>query len=159
MHYLCFLVGVDGVPPLPEKVLAIEALHPPKGITELRQFLGLGGFYRKYIPFFADVTPCLNTMLRKGATFHWTTQCKNAFKLLQDELVKMSALHYPNPNKQFKLFTDTSKHSYSGILHQEKMSNVSGTEASLIPIAYFSGSFSRTQQLWNTTQKECYAVY
>ena len=59
----------------------------------------------------------------------------------------MPALQYPNLNKQFKLFTDASKHIYSGILHQEKMSDGPGTEASLIPIAYFSGSFSRTQQL------------
>ena len=71
----------------------------------------------------------------------------------------MPALHYPNPNKQFKLFTDASKHSYSGILHQDKTSDVPGTEANLIPITYFSGSFGRTQQLWNRTQKECYVVY
>ena len=83
-------------------------------------------------------------MLRKGATFKWTKQCKNAFKLLKSELVKMPALQYPNCTKQFKLFTDTSKHSYSVIIHH---------------IEYFSGSFSKTQQLWNTTQKECYAIY
>ena len=46
-------------------------------------------------------------MQRKGATFKWTEQCKNAFKLLKSKLVKMPALQYPNPNEQFKLFTDT----------------------------------------------------
>ena len=86
-------------------------------------------------------------MLRKGVTFNWTTQCENAFKLLKSKIVRMPALQYPNPIKQFKLFTDASKQSYSGILHQEKTSDVPGTEASLIPIAYLSGSFSRTQQL------------
>ena len=59
----------------------------------------------------------------------------------------------------FMLFTDTSKHSYSGILHQEETPHHWGAEVNLIPIAYFSGSFGRTQQLWNTTQKKCYAVY
>ena len=159
MHYLGFLVGIDGVQPLSEKVAAIQAIQPPKHIDELRQFLGLVGFYRKFIPFFADVTLCLNKMLRKGVTFNWTTQCKNAFKLLKSKLVRIQAFHYPNPNKLFKLFTDTSKHSFPWVLHQEKSYYVPGTEASLIPIAYFSGSFSRTQQLWNTTKKECYAVY
>ena len=52
------------------------------------------------------------------------------------------------------MFTDASKYSYSGILHQEK----DDEPDTLIPIAYLSGSFSKTQQLWNTTQKECYAV-
>ena len=57
------------------------------------------------------------------------------------------------------LFTDISKYSYSGILQQEETSHWPGVEVNLIPIAYLSGSFGRTQQLWNTTQKECYAVY
>ena len=98
-------------------------------------------------------------MLGKGITFKSTEQCNNAFKVLKSELVKMPTLQYPNPNKPFKLFTDVSKHSYSGTLHQEETSKKPNTEANLIPIAYFLGSFSRTQQLWNTMQKECYAIY
>ena len=71
----------------------------------------------------------------------------------------MPRLQYPNPNKLFILFTDVSKHSYSGILHQEKTPHHLGVEVNVIPIVYFLGSFGRTQQLWNTTQKECYSVY
>ena len=71
----------------------------------------------------------------------------------------MPMLQYPNPNKPFKMFTNASKHSYSGILHQEVMSDQPGVEANLIPTAYFSASFGRNQQLWNTSQKECYVVY
>ena len=102
---------------------------------------------------------CLNTMLRKGPVFKWTEQCGNAFRLLKLELVKVPRLQYPNPNKPFMLFTHASKHSYSGILHQDETPHHPGAEVNLIPIAYFSGSFGRTQQLWNTTQKECYAFY
>ena len=139
--------------PLPEKVTAIQALKPPRNIDELRQFLGLVGFYGKPIPFFADINSCLNKILRKGATFKWTAHWENAFKFLKPELVKLPVLQYPNPNKQFKLFTDTSTHSYSGILHQEETPDIPDSEPKLIPIAYFSGSFSKTQQLWNTAQK------
>ena len=57
------------------------------------------------------------------------------------------------------LFTDAYKHSYSAIPHQEETPYHLGVEVNLIPIAYFSGSFDRTQQLWNTTQKECQTVY
>ena len=159
VHYLGFLVGTQGVQLLPEKVTAIKALKPPKDINELRQFVGLVGFYMKFIPFFVVVMACLNTMLRKGAVFKWTEQCSNAFKLLKLDLVKMPKLQYPNPNKPFMLFTDALKQSYLGILHQEETPHHLGTEVNLIPIAYFFGSFGRTQQLWNTTQKECYAVY
>ena len=98
-------------------------------------------------------------MLRKGATFNWTEQCENAFKLFREELAKMPTLQFPNPNKPFQLFTDASKHSHSGILHQEKEGQPSADDPVLIPITYFSGTFNTMQQLWNTTQNECYAVY
>ena len=98
-------------------------------------------------------------MLWKGAVFMWTEQCGNAFKLLKSELVKMPMLQYLNPNRPFRLFIDASKHSYLDILHQKETPGKPGAEVNLIPIAYFSGSFSRTQQLWNTTQKKCYVLY
>ena len=63
------MVGTQGVQPLPEKVTAIKALKPPTDIDELRQFLGLVGFYRKFISFFADVTACLNTA-EEGHSLH-----------------------------------------------------------------------------------------
>ena len=73
-------------------------------------------------------------MLGTEVTFNWTTHCENTLKLLKSELVRIPALQYPNPNKQFKLFTDASKHSYSGVLHQEETSDMPGIEVSLIPI-------------------------
>ena len=115
VHYLGYLVVTDSVQPLSEKDATIQALELPKNIKELWHFLGLVGFYRKFIPFFANVTACLNTMLSRGAVFKWTKQCNNAFNILKSDLVKMPRLQYPNTNKQFKLFTDASKHSYSGI--------------------------------------------
>ena len=95
VNYLGFLVGTNGVQPLPKKVTAIEAPEPPKDIDELHQFFGLVGFYRKLTPFFTNLTTCFNTMLRKGAVFKGTEQCGNAFKLLKSELVKMPTLQYP----------------------------------------------------------------
>ena len=113
VHYLGYLVGTNCVQPLPEKVVTIKALEPPKNIEELWHFLGLARFYRKFIPSFANVTAALNTMLWKGAVFKWTEQCNNAFNLLKSDFVKMPRLLFPNPNKPFKLFMDMSKHSYS----------------------------------------------
>ena len=116
------------------------------------------GFYKKFIPFFADITACLNMMLRKGATFSWAPQCETAFKLLKAELVKIPSLQYPNQNKLLKLFTDALNTFIEEYCIKKKYKNPEA-ETNLIPIAYFSGSFGRTQQLWNTTQKKCYVVY
>ena len=63
VHYLGYLVETDSVQPLLEKVAAIQALEPPNNIEKLQHFLSLVGFHRKFIPFFANVTACLNTML------------------------------------------------------------------------------------------------
>ena len=151
------MVLTEGVQPLPEKDAAIQVLELPKDINKLRQFLGLLGFYRKFIPFLVDVTACLNTMLRKGASFKWIEQCSNAFRLLKSELVKIPLLQYPNPNKPFMLFTDTSKHSYTDILHQEETPYHPGVEVNLIPIAYFQAHLVRlnncgTQLRWSVMQ-------
>ena len=146
---------MDGVQPLLDKLEAIKKLLAPTNMTELCQFLGITSFYRKCVPFYADITNCLTILLRKGAEFQWSKKCNNAFNILKGELCKMPSLQYPDPNKLFKLFTDTSNYSYSGILHQTQDEEPD----QLIPIIYFSGSFNQRQQIWNVTQKECYAVY
>ena len=71
-----FLVGVNGVQPLPENIAMIQALKPPRDIDELGKFLELVGFNRKFIPFFADITAYLNKMLRKGANLNGTNSVK-----------------------------------------------------------------------------------
>ena len=102
VHYLGYLVHVDGVQPLPEKLEAIKKLLAPTNIDELCQFLGITGFYRKFVPFYADITNCLIKLLRKGAEFQWSEQCNNAFNILKEELCKIPSLQYLDPNKPFK---------------------------------------------------------
>ena len=98
-------------------------------------------------------------MLRKGSIFVWTKQHENVFQLLKEELTKMLVLQFPNQYKPFQLFTDTSKHKHSRILHQKKEGQPNVDEPVLIPIMFFSGDFNKLQQLWNSAQKECYAIY
>ena len=118
---------------LPEKLEAIQKLAAPQNIDELRQFLGLTGFYRNFVLFYADITQCFTKLLRKGIKYEWTEQCKSAFNTLIEELCTTPTLQYPDPNKPFELFTDASHYCYSGILHQAKRED----PEQLIPIAYF----------------------
>ena len=104
---------MDGVQPLSDKLEAIKKLPAPTNMDELHQFLGITGFYRKFVPFYADITNCLAKLLRKGAEFQWSKQCNNAFNIHKEELCKMPSLQYPDPNKPIKLFTDTSNYSYA----------------------------------------------
>ena len=109
---------MDGVEPLPEKLEAIQKLATPQNVDELRQFLALAGFYRKFVPFYADITQCLTKLLRKGIMYEWSDQCKSAFNTLIEKLCKAPTLQYPDPNRPFELFTDASHYCYSGILQQ-----------------------------------------
>ena len=95
VHYLGYLVGAEGVEPLPEKLEAIQKLAAPQNVDKLRQFLGLTGFYRKFVPFYADITQCLTKLLRKGIRYEWSDQCDNAFNTLIEELCKAPTLQYP----------------------------------------------------------------
>ena len=101
VYYLSYLVGVDGVQPLPDKLEAIKKLLAPTNVDELHQFLGIAGFYRKCVPFYMDVTNCLPKLLRKGTEFKCNEQCNNAFNTLKEELCKIPSLQYLDPNKPF----------------------------------------------------------
>ena len=70
LHYIGHLISDHGIQLLPEKVSATEKLKEPSNIDELHHCLGLTGYYRKFIPLFADVTKPLNKLLRKGIKFH-----------------------------------------------------------------------------------------
>ena len=121
VHYLGYIVGADGVEPLPEKLEASQKLAAPHNVDELKQFLGLTGFYRKFVPFYADITQCLAKLLRKGIRYKWSDQCESAFNTLIEELCKAPTLQYPDPNRPFELFTDASHYCYSGILHEARI--------------------------------------
>ena len=146
---------MDRVERLPEKLEVIQKLAEHCNVDELRQFLGLTGFYRKFVPFYADITQCLTKLQRKGIRYEWSYQCKSAFNTLIEELCKAPTLQYPDPNRPFELFTDASHYFYSGILHQAKI----GDPEQFIPNAYFSGCFNAAQQNCNVMMKEAYAAY
>ena len=112
-------------------------------LTNSSKFYAQLAFTGNSSHFFADLTICLNKMLRKGTTFDWTKQCENVFKLLKEELTKMPALQFSHPNKPFQLFSDTSEHSYSRILHQKKEGQLNEDEPVFIPIVYFSGTLQQ----------------
>ena len=138
VHYLGYLISLDGVQPLPEKLEATKKLLTATNVDESCQFLGITGFNRKCVHFYDNITNYLTILLRKGAEFQWSMQCDNVSNIIKEEFCKMPPLQYPDPNKPFKLLTDVSNYSYSGILHQAEDEG----SVQLIPFSYFSGSFN-----------------
>ena len=160
IQYLGHLVSGDGIEPLPEKLEAVENMPPPKTPKEVRQFLGLVGYYRKFVPKFADIARPLTNLTKQDIKFEWTEKCQKTFQLLKDMLLKEPILKYPDPSKPYTLFTDASKYAWACVLTQEYEHEFDGKIKKILhPITYVSGLFKGSQVNWATLTKEAYAIY
>ena len=117
-------------------------MAPPKTPEEVKQFLGLIGYYRKFIPRFSDLAQPLNALTRKNVSFEWTSVCQESFELLKSSLMTEPILTYPDPNLPYMLFTDASKYAWACVLTEEKTHMIEEKEVKILhPITYMSGLF------------------
>ena len=77
IQYLGHLISADGIQPLPEKLESIAKMPAPRNPKEVKQFLGLVGYYRKFVPRFADISRVLTHLTQKDVEFKWTPECEN----------------------------------------------------------------------------------
>ena len=157
IQYLGHLVSKDGFEPLPEKLESIRKMPAPRTAKEVKQFLGLIGYYRKFVPRFADISRPLTKLTRHNVVFEWTDQCSKAFNHLRELLMEYPILRYPDPKQGYILYTDASGIGWSGVLTQEHMDDKG--KAKNHPICYVSGQFRGSQLNWAALTKEAYAIY
>ena len=84
IYYLGHLIPVDGIQPLPEKVDSIRDIPKPRSPKEIKQFLGLTSYYRKFIPRFSDISIPLMKLLAHDCEFNWDNTCDISFQMLKD---------------------------------------------------------------------------
>ena len=160
IQYLGHIVSGKGITPMPEKVACIKDMPPPKTPKEVKQFLGLIGYYQKFVPRFSDLARPLNVLTRKDVPFERTPICQESFKLLKTSLMTEPILTYPDPSHPYVLFTDASKYAWACVLTQEKTHQIEGKEVKILhPIMYMSGLFHGSQMNWACLTKEAYAIY
>ena len=119
IQYLGHLIAEDGFTPLPEKLESIRKMLRPKTSKEVKQFLGLIGYYRKFVPRFSDIVRSLMDRTRHDAEFVWSEKCDKAFKHLKELLMQHPILRYSDPGQLYTLFTDASGIGWAGVLTQE----------------------------------------
>ena len=160
IQYLGHLVSGEGIEPLPEKLEAVRKMPPPTTPKEIRQFLELVGYYRKFVPKFADIARPLTNLTKLDVPYEWTNRCQEAFEFLKQMLLKEPILKYPDPSKPYTLFTDASKFAWACVLTQEYEHEFDGKKRKILhPITYMSGLFKGSQINWATLTKEAYAIY
>jgi len=109
VKFLGHVISNKGVSVDPTKVEAVLQWEPPKTVTEIRSFLGLAGYYRRFIEGFSKIVMPLTQLTKKGQAFVWTKRCENSFQELKKRLTTSPVLALPDPTRHFVMFCDASK--------------------------------------------------
>lgn len=149
--FLGHIVTPEGVKPNPEKISAIKNWPLPKNEKELRAFLGILGYYRKFIQDFAKIAKPLTQQLRKDESMQHTKDFISSFEKCKNILSSSQILIYPDFQKPFILTTDASKFAIGAVLSQGQI----GKDK---PIAFASRTLSKSEERYSTIEKELLAI-
>ena len=151
IQYLGHILSASGIRPLPSKTHAIQHMQPPTTPKQVQAFLGLVGYYRKFIKGFTKITKPLTLLTRQQVKFEWTSIHHTAFLHLKEAIVQAPILCYPNPDKKYIVYTDASDDACGEQLSEEH----NGME---FPIAFLSHTHTETHRKWSTTKQEAYGI-
>lgn len=161
-QYLGFIIDKTGVKPDPNKVAAIRSLPSPTTVREVRSFIGMCSYYRRFVPNFSKIAEPLVSLTKKYAKFKWNPQCQLAFDYIKDSLTVIPLLSYPDPSREYVLYTDASDTAVGACLVQETDDDdqeiIPGIRREK-PLYYLSHKLSDTQTRWSTVEKEAFAIH
>ncbi|GFW85603.1 retrovirus-related Pol polyprotein from transposon 297 [Trichonephila clavipes] len=147
LKYFGLIISKEGIETDNSKVKTIAEMKPPKNNREVSKFLGMAGWYQKFIPNYADICEPLYRLKKKGAKFNWSTEAQDAFKKVKRALTEAPVLQLPNFKEQFNLFTDASGVGFGAVLNQNHR-----------PIAFAFRTLNKTERNYTVTERECLAV-
>lgn len=151
LTFLGHIVSRDGISVCPDKVAAVKKFPAPTNMKELRSFLGLANYYRRFIKDYSKITCVLTRLLQKNVEYKWTAECQSAFDELKDRLTQAPVLAFADYSLQFILTTDACESGIGGVLSQcfdtvEK------------PVMFLSRTLNQHEKNYATTHKECLAI-
>ncbi|XP_073121220.1 uncharacterized protein [Henckelia pumila] len=119
ISFLGRIVSAKGIEVDPSKVEAVRNWAAPKNATEIRSFLGLACYYRRFIQDFSKIALPLTSLTRKGVKFLWSEQCDKSFAELKERLISVPVLAIPEGTGRFVVYTDASKSGLGAVLMQD----------------------------------------
>ncbi|CAG9138024.1 unnamed protein product [Plutella xylostella] len=152
-------VSSKGINPLQSKVQAVQDFSVPKTVKELRQFLGMFNFYRRFVPNASKIQSPLNAALtgskKSGSQpVELTSDMMDAFNACKDHLAKAAMLAHPHTEAELAIFTDASDTAIGGVL-QQRMDKKQQWQ----PLAFFSRSLKPSQRKYSPYDRELLAIY
>ena len=145
--FLGHVISAEGISVDPSKVQDVLDWKAPTSVAEIRSFLGLAGYYRRFIPEFSRIAKPMTELLKKGVEFYWSNQCEEAFQKLKTLLTSAPILAQPGTAKPFDVYCDASGTGLGCVLMQENR-----------VIAYASRSLKRHEENYPTHDLELVAV-
>jgi len=112
------VISQGGIAVDPSKIEVVLKWESPKSIFEIKSFLGLAGYYRRFIEGFSKLALPLTKLTRKGQAFVWDTQCEHSFQTLKERLTTAPVLVLPNLREPFEVYCDASKMGLGRVLMQ-----------------------------------------
>lgn len=149
--YLGHLISANAIKPDPDKVSCVKEYPTPKSTKDIKAFLGLVGYYRRFIENSADISKPLVKLLRKNVKFKWDTSCQNSLEIFREKLTNPPLLQYPDFEKEIILTTDASTFARGAVLSQ-------GEIGKDLPIAYASRTMNGAETNYSTSEQEMLAV-
>jgi hypothetical protein len=120
IHYLGHVISGEGIVVDPAKVEAIMEWPAPTNVPEVHSFMGLAGYYRRFIEGFSKIANPITELQKKNNNFVWTEKCVEAFQRLKELLTITPILKVPDMDVDFMVCTDASKEGLGGVLMQDE---------------------------------------
>ena len=151
VDFLGHVLTESGIEVQPEKIKAVQNWPTPRNLTELRSFVGLCSYYRRFISGFADMAAPLHALTRKNARFVWGPEQDEAFNRLKERLTTAPILGMPRDEGTYYLDTDASDCGLGAVLSQDQ----DGRE---VVLAYASRTLSKPERNYDVTRRELLAI-
>jgi len=155
VSYLGHIISKDGILPDPQKQEAINKYPVPTNADQIRSFLGLANYYRKFVDNFAEKAHPLTELTKKNVKFEWNAEHERSFNVLKKLLTNSPILRFPDFTRDFIVYTDASGYGVGAILGQVQKVNNKDEE---VVIAYYSKHLTERQQRWGVTEREALAI-
>ena len=152
IELLGFKISQAGIHTNRKLVEAVEKFGRPKNVKALQRFLGMAGFYRRFIDSYAKITRPLCALLKKDTKFCWDQTCQTAFETLKEKLCSAEVLAFFNPNAPTRLHVDASHKGLGAIMLQEQ------DDGEIRPVFYISRSLNKAEKNYNILNLEATCI-
>lgn len=149
--FLGHVITDQGVKPDPRKTKCVLEFPVPTNVKQVKSFLGLSGYYRRFVPNYGQISKPLTSLLKQDVPFIWSDLCQESFEKLKKILTSEPLLQYPDFTQPFNLTCDASGYAIGCVLSQ-------GPIGKDLPIAYASRTLNKAEINYSTTEKELCAI-